>query len=294
MIVKNHVEDIMNLETLYNEYKNYTVDNAVFYNSNFSRKLNDAFSDYGLEQYMSLISPQEKESYSKDSAYTFTEKDIKKLGYFLGSATSRHSTRPGKYPSLSVLNPFLHPLNREKMGISDLEKFTDKYIENGKTIFDLPASFTYPKIKILIWFAKELKKCTKRLIIASFYMKTFNGNTFNKIISRLNDFVDELYLVGEINDFSEPSRVYCGGPEDENDFYHSIDVLAAADTCDYIYHSRTDNQDNYLPLVPFTNIDSIFITPEKSYRDKLKETIAKLYENYVNLLFKGYEDVEIC
>lgn len=292
MIVENNQRGVgMKLDDLFNEYKKYTGDKTEYTASGFSRKFKESFLKYGLEQYFSLIKPKNKENFSKDTAYTFTEEEVEKLGYFLGCATSRHTRSTGNYDDVTMLNPFLHSHNREGAGLTDLDNFTKKCIRDGKEVIDFRAFFEAPKITELIEFTKELKKCLKRLIIAIFYMKSFNANTFSKVISKLNSFVDELYLLGEANDSLDSDTLY---DEEDKDSFRSIDVLVAADMCDFIHASRGENKENYLPLVRNMDISSLFVSFEEHYRNSLRGTISRIFKNYVALLAEGYEDVEIC
>ena len=281
----------MKLDDLFNEYKKYTGDKTEYTASGFSRKFKESFLKYGLEQYFSLIKPKNKENFSKDTAYTFTEEEVEKLGYFLGCATSRHTRSTGNYDDVTMFNPFLHSHNREGASLTDLDNFTKKCMRDGREVIDFRAFFEAPKIIELIKFTKDLKKCMKRLIIAIFYMKRLNKNTFSRIISKLNGFVDELYLLGGTKDSLESDILYA---DEEEELYRSIDVLVAADMCDFIYNSRTDQKGSYSPLIRNTDISTLFVEDEKDYRESLEDTISEIYKNYVELLAEGYEDVEIC
>lgn len=291
----------MSLEDLFNEYRKYTKDKTTYYSSNFSRKVREAFCQYGLDNYLLLITPENPENKNKclkEIRRDFTEDEVERIGYFLSCATSRYTTNPEKYPDVDKLNPFIHASNKKNVGITDVKKFTDKCIMDSNGVVSVITLPHFLKISELIEFSFELKKCLKRLIIAIFHMNNFNKNTFNRILSRLNGFVDELYLLGGIKNFPESDLSY--HYEGEETFYRTVDILAAADAADVIYFSKTAKQKEsleeckgYLGLVNSTDFTWLNGTKQKGYREQLRSTISRLYKNYVNLIASGCDDIDI-
>ena len=288
----------MHLDDLFKEYKKYTGDKSEYSSSNIAKKLKDSFSKYGLDDYISLITPREQKSYSTETMYTFTEDEVKMLGLFLGCATSRYVKKNNKFPDKSILNPFLYHFRPNSMGITDMKKFTNEYIRHAKDADSFVSPINLVKIHEFMEFTFKLKKCLKKLIIAIFYMNRFNKSTFDRILSMLNNFADELYLLGGIKDSPESDDSLQTDTSDV--FYRSIDVLIASDVEEFIYTSKiakSEEEGNIQDILSWIlknfNPEDILSTPPKSYEEHLKNTIFELYNNYINLLSYGYDDDDI-
>ncbi|MCI5970728.1 MAG: hypothetical protein MRZ29_06255 [Oscillospiraceae bacterium] len=304
----------MHLEDVFEDYKKYTGSTEEYSSSEFSRKLKNTLNNYNMLDYLKPITPTDKKPYSKDGKYTFTQMEKQLFALLLGCNSPRLCKNPDKFPDKSILNPFLHKNHRKSMGLSDMKSYTDHFISCEKKMeLTYPAKPGLTKITTFIDFAIKLKECLKKLIIAIFYMNNFNTMTFDRILIRLNGFIDELYL---LNSIDEVPAVDLHHTYNKNEFYHSVDILTAADVGDYIYISQMHDKarrmnfpsdanyinkfSEYKKKKPkYTNLLNINPIHEyechinKDYKKYLRYTIFEMYRVYIKMLKKNYSEDKI-
>lgn len=292
---KYYLKDIFNL---YKEYTGYT---GEYDSATFAKKLRNTIKMYYPDKKIKFKKEKIKEYSKLKEQYVFNKEEAEILSLLLSCSAPKANKSIHNYNS-ACMNPLTNENKASGFGISDLLTHTQQfkqYINEYKNI-DLDNS-RLSDVFQLVEFADNLQKQMSYLITSIFQNQNYNQQTFNRIISRLDGFIQELNLYSGLCEQcdskmrSNIARAYGKLPNcplyieekyemiynQNNPKFHTIDTYVADTALKILCDSENVDENKKEELeVEFQN---------KNYINYLEYTIPLMVKDFYKLQNTNYD-----